>query len=160
MAHFAIGATVSPDVAWAALERHARQGRDGTTALREALTEWRFGSRPPDSVLEVKMARLLAHHKLPEAEFHAKVAGFEVDFLLRDTRLIIECDGWAWHGARHEQQERDTSRDAILGQRGYIVRRFTWQQIVRRTAWVAKVISDHLIWVDPLSVSEKGSTQI
>ena len=106
------------------------------------------------------MARLLAHHQLVEADFHAKVADFEVDFLLRGTRLIIECDGWAWHGARREQQERDTRRDAILGQRGYIVRRFTWQQIVRRPAWVANVIRDHLVWAGSLSVNDDQSAQM
>lgn len=146
VAHFAIGATVSPDAAWAALARHSRPGRHGSSALRRALTEWKLGSRPPDSVLEVEMSRLLDRHQLPRAEFHARIAGFEVDFLIEGTRLVIECDGWACHGARREQQERDTKRDATLGQQGYVVRRFTWQQITRRPAWVAGVIRDHIVW--------------
>lgn len=146
VAHFAIGGVVSPDAAWAALTRHARPGRHGTAALRAVLEDWRLGSRPPDSVLEATMGALLARHRLPPAEFHARVAGFEVDFLVAGTRLIIECDGWAWHGARREQQERDAERDALLGRQGYIVRRFTWLQIRRRPFWVATIIRDHLVW--------------
>lgn len=146
LAHFAVAGKVSPRSARAALDRHARQGRAGVGALRCALDDWVFGDRPPDSVLEVAMARLLRRNGLPEAEFHAVVAGIEVDFLIRGTRLVIECDGWQWHGLDRRRFDGDRERDAHLGRHGYVVRRFTWQQITRRGGWVAEVIRDHLPW--------------
>jgi very-short-patch-repair endonuclease len=153
IAQFSIGGLVSPDAAWAVLHRHARKGRPGVVALRSELEDWKFGSRPPDSVLEVEMAKLLSRHGLPAAEFHQRIMGFEVDFRICGTSLIIECDGWAWHGTRREQYERDTERDAILGAAGFIVRRFTWQQIRRRPAWVAEIIRAQLRWATSTSTA-------
>ncbi len=144
--HFVVAGLLSPSVAQATLERHSRQGRHGTVAMRAALEAWQMGTSRPDSVLEAAMARLLAIHRLPAAEFHARLEGFEVDFHLVGTRLVIECDGWVWHGVRRDQFERDRERDAILGRAGYVVRRFTWRQIDQRPGWVAEMIRDTLIW--------------
>src|SRR5690606_21268118 len=60
--HFIVARTVSPLALRAVLKRHARSGRPGITALREALANWPLGSKPPDSVLEAAMARLLQRH--------------------------------------------------------------------------------------------------
>jgi very-short-patch-repair endonuclease len=122
-----------------ALRRHARRGRPGITALRAALDAWDIDGRPPDSVLELKTAALLARHGLPAARFHARIRGFEVDFAIDAGRVIVECDGWDAHH-RRGQFERDRARDAALSAAGWVVLRFTWSQITRREAWVASVI--------------------
>lgn len=144
--YFVVSGLVSPAAAQAALDRHSRSGRHGAVALRQALDRWRLGTHRPDSVLEAAMARLLVTHRLPPATFHARLEGIEVDFHLMGTRLVIECDGWVWHGVRRDQFERDRERDAILGRAGYVVRRFTWTQIRERPGWVARMISDSLVW--------------
>ena len=36
------------------------------------------------------MARLLADHGLPPATFHVRLAGFEVDFLVDGTPVVLE----------------------------------------------------------------------
>jgi very-short-patch-repair endonuclease len=146
LTHFAQTGIVAPSVAADALQRHSRRGRSGLGALRSALDEWRLGVRPPDSVLETAMADLLHRHRLPPVEFHARVAGYEVDFLVVGTRLVLECDGWAWHGVERQRHESDRRRDAELGALGYIVRRFTWLQIQREGAWIADIIRSTLRW--------------
>ncbi len=51
-----------------------------------------------------------------------------VDLLIGD-RLVIECDGHEWHWLE-DSYEKDHERDAVLVQRGYLVLRLTYNQIV------------------------------
>jgi very-short-patch-repair endonuclease len=128
---------VTPAVLQYLLARHARRGRNGTTALRHALGAWPLQGKPADSELELRMARLLVDHDLPPATFHVRLAGFEVDFLVNDTPVVLECDGWDHHGRTRGQFEWDRERDLILGAAGYVVFHFTWRQITRRAGWTA-----------------------
>jgi hypothetical protein len=48
-----------------AMAAHTGPGRRSLGALRIVLDDWRLGDVPPDSVLEVAMARLLQQHGLP-----------------------------------------------------------------------------------------------
>ena len=77
---------------------HSIQGRAGVTALRDAIDEWSIDSRPADSVLEPAMRKLVQRHGLPDIEFHPTIEGREVDFRFTGTPVIVECDGWAYHG--------------------------------------------------------------
>ena len=129
------------------LRRHAKQGRSGLGPLRIVLREWALAEKPPDSVLEIAMARLLREHRLPAADFHVVVttAGgrFELDFAFAAFRVGIEVDGWAHHGSR-AAFEADRARDAYLAGAGWRVLRFTWYQVNVRGEWVAARIADAL----------------
>ena len=140
--HFIFDGVVSRSAVDRAIERHARQGRHGVTALRKALAVWAIDGRPPDSCLELKMATLLRTHELPAAVFHLRVLGYEVDFAIEQHRLVLECDGWDAHGRDRRQFERDRMRDAVLMAAGWTVMRFTWAQITQRSAWVAKMVRE------------------
>jgi very-short-patch-repair endonuclease len=59
-----------------------------------------------------------------------------VDFLWRDARLIVEADGRATHGTRRAFQA-DRDRDGRLAVAGYLVLRFTWWDVTRRSVVVA-----------------------
>jgi very-short-patch-repair endonuclease len=135
----------------AALVRHARPGRHGISALRAALDVATIDDVPADSDLERAMARLLAVHGLPPAQFHARILGFEVDFAIVPERVVLECDGWTSHGLDRVQFERDRRRDAALAAAGWIVLRFTWTQITHRPAWVAEAIRRTLLQRAPAS---------
>ena len=124
-----------------AIARHSKKGRPGTIAIRQALAHQVLRARPPDSVLEEKMARLCARYKLPSMEFHARVGGYEVDFLVTDTNIYVECDGWEFHGLNREQFEFDRKRNADLLGQGFIGLKFTWLQIVRNPQYVARMIT-------------------
>jgi very-short-patch-repair endonuclease len=128
----------SPAALRAAIDRHSRRGRPGVPAFRTALDEWLIQGRPADSVLELAMRRLFATYGLPPFEFHAVVAGFEVDFAIVGTPIVLECDGWEYHAKTRAQQDRDAVRDATLVAAGAVPVRFTYHQIVRRPAEQAR----------------------
>jgi len=134
----------SPMAIRTALLRHARQGRHGVTALRSGLEEWSGGELPPDSELESRMATLLRKCRLPPVQFHAVVGGFEVDFLVIDTKVILECDGWGSHGLQRNQFEFDRIRNATLTAAGYIIVHFTWARLTKEPDAVAGAIRDNL----------------
>jgi very-short-patch-repair endonuclease len=120
--------------------RHGRRGRNGATALRAVLDEWVLDTKPADSVLELATARLLRDHGLPAATFHARLAGYEVDFWFAGTPLVLECDGWEFHVRDRRQYGRDRDRDARLAAAGYITLRFTWEHVVRQPQRTAQRI--------------------
>jgi very-short-patch-repair endonuclease len=114
------------------------------TAVRRALDLRLISSdqlRSEDELTRSKMERLFRslcrRHRLPQPEVNARVAGFEVDFLWRDRRLVVETDSWRHHGDR-ATFETDRARDAHLQSLGFRVLRFTWRQIIDRPAFVAR----------------------
>ena len=56
-------------------------------------------------------------------EVNARLGPYEVDFLWRPQRLIVELDGFEYHSSR-EAFEADRRRDRDLQLRGYDVLRF------------------------------------
>jgi very-short-patch-repair endonuclease len=53
----------------------------------------------------------------------------EVDFCWPERRLIVETDGWAYHGTR-AAFSRDRRRSAVLSLHGWTVVRFTYEDVV------------------------------
>lgn len=121
----------SPSAVRAALFRHARSGRNGVTPLRRALESWFGDELPPDTELEAAMGRLITAHRLPPVQFHAIVIGYEVDFLVVGSNIVIECDGWGTHGLQRDQFEFDRVRRNDLTAAGYAVAQVTWRRVQR-----------------------------
>ena len=135
--HGAVGHAITTNLAtldaleFAAAE-HARPGRAGVVAVRDAIADWSIDDKPADSVLEMAFARLAERHGIPDLDFHPVIEGIEVDFRVRDTPVLIECDGWAYHGRERQHFERDRERDAQLIAAGWVVLRFTYRAIITR----------------------------
>jgi very-short-patch-repair endonuclease len=91
------------------------------------------------SELEQLMLAICRSHRLPTPEVNVKVDRYEVDFLWRERRLVVEVDGWEAHRSRSAFEE-DRARDARLALLGYQVVRFTWRQGTTNRAQVAKTI--------------------
>jgi very-short-patch-repair endonuclease len=127
-----------------AIIEHSRQGRSGIVPLRSALATWTIDGKPADSVLELAMVRLCRRYRLPPVEFHPIIEGFEVDFRVIGTPLVLECDGWAYHGADRAGFERDRVRDAALIAAGWIPIRFTYRAVTHTPFEVARRIRDAL----------------
>jgi very-short-patch-repair endonuclease len=108
-------------------------------ALRQLLTEWDGRSAPARSVLEEQFLDLCRRTRLPLPDVNTRIEGFEVDFAWPAQRLIVEVDGYAFHGGP-AAFERDRARDAALALAGWRVLRFTWHQITREPERVAAVI--------------------
>ena len=132
-----VSKVVAPIAIRAALVRHSRRGRSGITPLRVALDRWVGDELPPDSLLESRMSTLIATFDLPQVQFHAIVSGYEVDFLVVGTRIVLECDGWGTHGLDRDQFEFDRLRDADLIADGYIPVHFTWRALTSSPQKVA-----------------------
>ncbi len=152
--HSAVGHAITTRlVALDALEvaaaEHARPGRAGVVAVRDAIADWSIDDKPADSVLETAFRRLVERHGLPDVVFHPVIDGIEVDFRVRDTPVLIECDGWAYHGRERHHFERDRERDAHLISAGWVVLRFTYRAIVTRPSAAAERIRSAVAqWAD------------
>jgi very-short-patch-repair endonuclease len=70
---------------------------------------------------------------------NVRIDRFEVDFLWRPERLIVEVDGWESHRTRSAFEE-DRVRDARLKVLGYEVLRVTWWQLETDGVSVARTI--------------------
>ena len=110
-----------------------RHGRRGAAALRAVLE---MNAGPTRSEAERRLLRLVERARLPRPETNARLAGYEVDALWRLQRLIVEVDGYAFHGGR-EAFEQDRRRDADLMVAGHRVLRVTWRQLTREPEAVA-----------------------
>jgi very-short-patch-repair endonuclease len=141
LVRFVVDGYVTPRGVRAALVRHSQHGRHGVVALRGALDRWSLDEKPVDSDLEALMGEIIATFGLPSVEFHARIGGYEVDFWIVGSNIIIECDGWSAHGADHDQFEFDRLRDADLLAQGIVSLRVTWRQMVRSPRAVAKRIA-------------------
>lgn len=62
-----------------------------------------------------------------------------VDLLFEVERLIVEIDGWSTHRDR-EVFQRDRSTQNLLVAAGYVVLRFTWEDLVERPAYVVATV--------------------
>ena len=101
-------------------------GRGGARALRNLLDEGPAFTR---SEAEARLLALLRAADLPPTAVNARIGKYEVDFLWRPQRLVVEVDGYAYHATR-AAFERDRRRDAALQAAGYRVIRVTWRRIV------------------------------
>ena len=68
------------------------------------------------------------------------VPGHEVDLLWQAERLVVEVDGFAFHGHR-VAFEADRRRDATLVAAGYRVIRVTWRQLTEEPLAVVATLS-------------------
>jgi very-short-patch-repair endonuclease len=121
-----IGGLLPPGALESAIERSS--GRK-TRTLRSLIARERRLSTITRSELEERMLALARRGGLDEPEVNARVAGYEVDFLWRRQRRIIEVDGYAFHRTR-QAMTRDRRKDDDLEAAGFGVTRFTADQVL------------------------------
>jgi very-short-patch-repair endonuclease len=100
--------------------------RRGAARLRRAL---RTDPRMTRSEAEARLLALIRAARLPTPRTNVRIGRHEVDLVWDAQRVIVEVDGFAYHGTR-EAFERDRLRDAELQAAGYRVVRVTWRMIV------------------------------
>lgn len=123
-----------------------RQGRNGTGVVRELLDERLLTMGDEESLLEKRFLDLVRRHGVPPHSFQFEVwhgGRFiaRVDAAYPDRKLAIEVDGFAHHSSPDALQ-RDRTRQNRLVALGWTVLRFTWDDVVRRPAMVAKEIRE------------------
>jgi very-short-patch-repair endonuclease len=78
-------------------------------------------------------------HGVQRPEVNARVGSYEVDFLWRAHRLVVETDGREHH-ATLAAFESDRVRDADLATVGYRVVRFTHRRVTYQREEVARTV--------------------
>ena len=125
-------------------------------------------SRPCDaptrSALEDAFLAFVDRHALPRPSVNRTVAGFEVDMLWAEQRLVVELDGHASH-ERPATFEADRERDAELTAAGFRVLRVTWRRLRehpgREAARLATLLGDGRTAETPhVEDSSRGATRI
>jgi very-short-patch-repair endonuclease len=111
--------------------------------LKRVRLEGAEGTRSRSDLEEEFLALILIHH-LPPPETNVKLGRWEVDFLWRDQRLVVETDSFTYHQGSVAFED-DHARELDLRQRGFTVLRFTDMQIEnvpnRVVADVARALS-------------------
>jgi very-short-patch-repair endonuclease len=126
------------------------RGRRGVARLRKIVDDVREPSLTR-SEAEARLLDLMRAADLPLPRTNRRVRGMEVDCLWRENRLIVEVDGFRYHGTR-AAFERDRRRDAVLAAAGYRVVRLTWRRITREPEAVVRELRALLGGRDPGSL--------
>lgn len=95
------------------------------------------------SDLEAAFLDLYHRHRLPLPEVNVKIGRWEVDFLWRPQRLVVEADFFAYHRGS-VCFEDDHARDLDLPSRGFTVFRFTDRQLEEEPDRVVAVVREAL----------------
>lgn len=133
---------VRPEVIAEAIGARLGRGKRNSAGLRLLLERATSGSR---SEAEQRMARLLSRSGtgpwIPNHHLRTRQGKMvaEVDFAHLGLRIAIEVDGRAFHSDR-EAFEHDRWRQNALMMDGWLVLRFTWEQIVERPDEVIAII--------------------
>jgi hypothetical protein len=107
-----------------------RRGKPGTTTMREVL-EARIGDDLSGSALERRGRKLIADAglPLPVSEFAIPwTTGRRFDDAYPDRRIAIEWDSRRFHG-QMSSFESDRQRDRDAAVHGWVILRFTWDDV-------------------------------
>jgi hypothetical protein len=132
------------DVASLEALARARPGHRGAGRLTAALNTHTPGTTLTKSDLEELFLGLCDRIALPRPRVNTRPAGFEVDFLFPEARLIVETDSWRHHRSR-EAFEKDRHRDAVHTRAGYRTLRFTHRQLTTDPTTVAATLRAALL---------------
>jgi very-short-patch-repair endonuclease len=118
------------------LERHARRGRPGVSALRRTVDEL-DPDHPARSTLEVMTRRLLVAHDMGtfvrELPLSWNGRTYRYDFAFPERRVILETNGRRWHDDATDD-EHDQEKWSVPGRYGYRIVFATWEKVTHRPA--------------------------
>ncbi len=113
-------------------------GRRGGNALLELLEPGR-GHGITRSQAEERMLGILRDAGVADAERNARIGRYEVDFLWRKARVVVEVDSYTWHSGP-AAFKRDREKDMYLREHGLEVIRVTWEMMDRPLLLVARIV--------------------
>lgn len=101
----------------------------GSVTLKQALREHQPALAKTKSPLERAFRALCRNGGIPAYEVNHRVCGFKVDAFWPDVGVVVELDGIQGH-ATPAQMRRDRRRDLKLRAAGYIVVRYSYDQVM------------------------------
>lgn len=125
----------------AAVRRHlttrAELDRRATGRVAQAL---HGGPRFTRSQAEILLLQLVRAARLPLPDTNVKVGDIEPDAVWHEQRVVVEVDGYEFHGDRRSFEE-DRARGVKLAAAGYTVVRITWRQLTREPHTVTAALA-------------------
>ena len=125
------------------LDQRCVKGRRGCAPLRRLLAA-RGDIPATGSRFETRFNRLLRNARLPLPERQVEI--FEgdrfigrVDFAYPDAKILIEADGYLFHSGRQAWQ-RDGSKGNVYGLQGWLILRFTTEDLKERPHMVVETV--------------------
>ncbi len=127
-----VAASRSRRLRWPELERTILEGfgRSGIGRLRKVAKRVDPRADDTNSALEADFLGLCGYFDIPLPQVNVLAAGKLVDFLWPAERVVVETDGYLYHGDRIAF-EVDRERDLALEEAGYRVLRATWRMLDR-----------------------------
>lgn len=110
----------------------AHPNRRGSSALRAHLSS-EHGPRITRSEAERRALVVMRKHGIEPDESDVEIGPYRVDFLFRRERLVVEVDGYRYHGTPKRFVD-DRRRAAYLAARNLQVFPLTWQDFGARAA--------------------------
>jgi very-short-patch-repair endonuclease len=104
-------------------------GRPGSATLKQALNRHTPELARTKSALERAFHALCRRGEIPAYEVNSWVCGFKVDAFWPELGVVVELDGVQGH-ATPAQIRRDHRRDLILRAAGYVVVRYSYDQVM------------------------------
>ncbi|HZU60937.1 MAG TPA: DUF559 domain-containing protein, partial [Solirubrobacteraceae bacterium] len=126
-----------------ALAAGLQPGRPGGARLRRALERHLPDLARTRSRIERALLRLCETHDLPLPEVNVRIAGWEVDAVWREQRIVVEVDGLGNHRTP-AQIRRDRRKEMALRAAGFVVLRYSDEQIFRQAREVAEELRQML----------------
>jgi very-short-patch-repair endonuclease len=130
------------------LDRFGKRGRSGTGVLRRLLIERENDARTESELERVFHRNVVKPGALPRPLFQHQIFDGETfitrrDFVYLHELVAIEVDGWRFHAGMKAWQ-RDLETDNRLIALGWVVLRFTWEDVCRRPHTVIRRIREVL----------------
>ena len=125
------------------VEGRCVQGRRGCAPFRRLLAQ-RGDVPATGSRFETRFNRLLRKARLPLPERQVEIRDGDrfigrVDFAYPDAKVLIEADGYLWHFGREDWQ-RDGTKGNHLGLQGWLILRFTTEDLKERPDEVIEMV--------------------
>lgn len=123
-----------------ALNASLSRGRAGTSAVRAAMNAHLPQLARCENRLEREFVLLCERFGLPIPEPNERKGRFRPDMLWERAKLIVELDGWRAHHTA-AQRKADNGRQSYLESRGYLVLRFSRDDVFLRPDFVAAAVA-------------------
>jgi very-short-patch-repair endonuclease len=113
--------------------------RRPSRALKELLTE----ATVTQSMMEDRFLTICHRHRLPQPRTQHRIGAKRYDFAWPQQRVVVETDSWLAHSTPYAFQA-DRSQTNALQLAGWLVLRFTWADLKRRSRATAATVAQAL----------------
>ncbi|QWC85573.1 DUF559 domain-containing protein [Nocardioidaceae bacterium] len=116
------------------------RGPGAATARRAASLVDARSANPFESVLKVLASQVAGLDVTPQVPIELPGLFVRPDLVDVRRRIVLEADSHAWHSTR-SQLRRDCVRYTLLAADGWLVLRFSWEDVMFRADYVREVLA-------------------